>query len=222
MQKLIDYKGIEETIQFIESQHELLDKTKTQLENYLNYTKNGKFDLSEEGTVDERIKKIENVLDKYDEIVKRRTNITTSTETLKKNTEEVLNKTKDILEFSGKQEDIASKQNEFDAIYKELYSELRNCDTELASDLYAVKYKIDIKENQIEKIDGQIMQLKEDLYNGQNVNIVKNNTLAVYEEMLADLNKFDESQLSENKKNELKTKKEDLPIESRSSSCLYQ
>lgn len=124
--------------------------------------------------------------------------------------EKALDYTKSIV--SGKQEDIASKQNEFDAIYKELYSELRNCDTELASDLYAVKYKIDIKENQIEKIDGQIMQLKEDLYNGQNVNIVKNNTLAVYEEMLADLNKFDESQLSENKKNELKTKKEELKI----------
>ena len=46
------------------------------------------------------------MLDKYDEIVKRRTNITTSTETLKKNTEGILNKTKDILEFSGKQEDI--------------------------------------------------------------------------------------------------------------------
>ena len=75
MQKLINYKGIEETIRFIESQHELLDKTKTQLENYLNYTKNGNFDLSEEGTVDERIKKIENVLDKYDEIVNRRKNI---------------------------------------------------------------------------------------------------------------------------------------------------
>ena len=72
MQNLINQKGIEETIQFIENQHKVLDEAKTTLQNYLNYTKNGKFDLSEEGTVDERIKKIETVLDKYKEISTRR------------------------------------------------------------------------------------------------------------------------------------------------------
>ena len=100
MQNLINHKGIEETIQFIEKQHQYLDEAKTQLETYLNYTKPGKFDLSEEGTVDERIKKIENVLDKYDEIAKRRTNITTASETLKKNTEGILNKTNEMMKFS--------------------------------------------------------------------------------------------------------------------------
>ena len=34
MQNLINHKGIEETIQFIESQHQVLDKAKTELQNY--------------------------------------------------------------------------------------------------------------------------------------------------------------------------------------------
>ena len=133
--------------------------------------------------------------------------------------EETLSKANDLLEksltyakklISGKEEGITTLQKEYDSAYKNLYSELRDCDTELASDLYAVKYKIDVKENQIEKIDAQVMQLKEDLYIGQNADVVKANTLSIYEEMLSDLNKFDESQLSENKKTELNKKKEEL------------
>ena len=106
MQKIIDYKGIEEIIQFIEQQYKVLDDTKTQLQDYLNNTKNGNFDLNEQGSAEEKIKKIETLYDKFDEIVQRRTNISITTETLKNNTEKILNKTKDILKFSGKEEDI--------------------------------------------------------------------------------------------------------------------
>lgn len=112
--------------------------------------------------------------------------------------------------ISEKAEGIATLQKDFDEAYKNLYTELRNYDTELASDLYAVKYKIDVKENQIEKIDAQVMQLKETLYNGQNSDVIRANTLAIYEEMLSDLDKFNENELSENKKTELKKKKEEL------------
>ena len=92
MQNLLNTKGIEETIQFIENQHQYLDQTKKELEDYLQFTKEGKFDLSTEGTIKEQIKRYESVLDKYEEISKRRVEITKKSETLKKNMEEMMNK----------------------------------------------------------------------------------------------------------------------------------
>ena len=112
MQNLINLKGIEETIQFIDKQHQYLDEAKKQLEDYVNYVKNGKFDLNEEGTIDQRIGKIASVLDKYDEVIERRKNVTIASEKLKKNTEGIMNKINDIMKYSGKQEEIEEINDE--------------------------------------------------------------------------------------------------------------
>ena len=53
MQNLINNKGIEETIQFIEKQQRQLDEIKRELVDYLNYVKERKFEWNEEGSVDE-------------------------------------------------------------------------------------------------------------------------------------------------------------------------
>ena len=125
MQNLINHKGIEETIQFIEKQHQYLDEAKTELENYLNYTKQGKFDLSEEGTIDERIKKIESVLDKYEEISTRRIEITKKSEELKKNTDEMMNKVNEMIKFSSNKDDIDEVHDEM--VYKLIELEKEKC-----------------------------------------------------------------------------------------------
>ena len=134
MQNLIKIKEVEETIQFIEKQHQDLDLVKKELQEFINYVKNAKFDLSDEGTVDQRITKITTVLDKYDEVIERRKGLTTTSETLKKNTEGILNKTKEMLLYSGKQEQIEEIHDEMIDKLMELETEKYNkkmCELEL-------------------------------------------------------------------------------------------
>lgn len=114
---------------------------------------------------------------------------------------------------NDKNEDVSSLRSKLNKSYKNLYEKLRAQNPDLASELYAVKYKTEIKENQLEKIDMQIMQLQETLYEEQSKDIVGNNTLSFYEEMLSNLNKFDVNNLSENKKIELNKKKEEVQKE---------
>ena len=112
MQNLLNQKGIEETIQFIENQHQYLDETKKELENYLQFTKEGKFDLSTEGTIKEQIKRYESVLDKYEEILKRRIEITKKSETLKTNMEGMMNKVNELIKFGGDKDNIDEVHDE--------------------------------------------------------------------------------------------------------------
>ena len=106
MHSLINHKGIEETIQFIEKQQQSLDEIKKELVDYINYVKERKFEWNENGSVDDQILQMNNVLDKYGEVISRRSEITKKSESLKKNSEEILNKVNDISKFSGKQCDI--------------------------------------------------------------------------------------------------------------------
>ena len=69
MQNLINIKGIEETIQFIENQYQYLDQVKKELVDYVNYVKEGKFEWNEQGSVDDKITKLSCMLDKYGEVV---------------------------------------------------------------------------------------------------------------------------------------------------------
>ena len=70
---------------------------------YINYVKERKFEWNENGSVDDQILQMNNVLYKYCEVISRRNEITKKSETLKKNSEEILNKVNDISKFSGKQ-----------------------------------------------------------------------------------------------------------------------
>ena len=106
MQNLIKIKEIEETIQFIEKQQQSLDEIKKELVDYINYVKERKFEWNENGSVDDQILQMNNVLDKYGEVISRRSEITKKSETLKNNSEEILNKVNDISKFSGKQCDV--------------------------------------------------------------------------------------------------------------------
>ena len=110
----------------------------------------------------------------------------------------------------AKESDIASLQDKFDKSYDDLYSALKDENPDLASELYSLNFKTEVKQNQLEKIDVKIMDLQESLYNGQISSVANDNTLSIYKEMLSNLNKFDVDGLSENKKAELKKKKEDL------------
>ena len=85
MHSLINHKGIEETIQFIEKQQQSLDEIKKELVDYINYVKERKFEWNENGSVDDQILQMNNVLDKYGEVISRRNEITKKSETLKKN-----------------------------------------------------------------------------------------------------------------------------------------
>ena len=58
MQKLINNKGIDETIQFIEQQQTQLDQIKKDLIDYNNFIKERKFEWNEQGSVDDKITKI--------------------------------------------------------------------------------------------------------------------------------------------------------------------
>ena len=127
MQNLLNIKGIEETIQFIENQHQYLDQAKKELEDYLQFTKEGKFDLSTEGTIKEQIKRYESVLDKYEEISKRRVEITKKSEILKKNMEGMMNKVNELIKFGSGENDIDEVHDEM--VYKLIELEKEKCNT---------------------------------------------------------------------------------------------
>ena len=125
MLKLINQQGLEEIIQHIPTISPLLNKTKTELENYLNFLQQGNYDLSESGTIDDQIEKYMTVLDKYDEISNRRTEIGKKVEELKKNIDEISNKVNKMLEFSGKKEEVDEIHDEL--IYKLMDLEDARC-----------------------------------------------------------------------------------------------
>ena len=102
MQNLLNQKRIEETIQFIENQHQYLDEAKKELVDYVNYIKERKFEWNEQGSVDDKIKEIRNVLDKFGEVVSRRIKVTKVSDKLQENSEGIINKVNDVLKFTGK------------------------------------------------------------------------------------------------------------------------
>ena len=55
MLKVIDQQGIQNIIQYITTIQPILNQTKTELENYINFLKQGNYDLSSNGTVDDQI-----------------------------------------------------------------------------------------------------------------------------------------------------------------------
>ena len=62
MFQLINQQGIEEIIHYIDQIQPLLNKTKTELGNYLNSIKHGKLELNVNGTIDDQIDQYESVL----------------------------------------------------------------------------------------------------------------------------------------------------------------
>ena len=125
MLKLINQQGLKDIIQYIPTISPLLNKTKTELENYLNFLQQGNYDLNESGTIDDQIEKYMTVLDKYDEISNRRTEISKRAEELKQNIDEISKKVNNMLEFSGKKEQVEEIHDEL--IYKLMDLEDERC-----------------------------------------------------------------------------------------------
>ena len=103
--RLTNQRGIEEIIGYIETIQPLLNKTKDELRGYLEYLRQGGFEMKTDGfDIKGQIKVYENVLDKYNEVVKRRVEINKKGEELKKNIEEMNNRVNKMLGMSKKEE----------------------------------------------------------------------------------------------------------------------
>ena len=138
MLKVIDQQGIQNIIQYITTIQPILNKTKTELENYINFLKQGNYDLSSNGTVDDQIKRCLTVLDKYDEIVNRRKVISEEAKKMKSNIESMKKNVDEMLTFTGEEEQIHEihdelidniiklKKEKFDIEVEELENQKKN------------------------------------------------------------------------------------------------
>ena len=102
-----------------------LNETKKELGDYVTFLKQGNYDLSENGTIDEQIKRYETVLDKYDEISNRRVEINKKGKVMKEMIETMQKKVNEMLSVTGDKDQMDEIHDEM--VYKLMELEDEKC-----------------------------------------------------------------------------------------------
>ena len=162
MLKLIDQKGIEEIIGYVNDVQPQLNETKKELGDYVTFLKQGNYDLSENGTIDEQIKRYETVLDKYDEISSRRKEISEKGKVMKEMIETMQKKVNEMLSVTGDKDQMDEIHDEM--VYKLMELEDEKCNRRKAELEKLLRNKV--RKEDIERLKGivdenEIKQLQE-------------------------------------------------------------
>ena len=124
MLKYINHQGIEEIINFVNGiQSTLIESTK-ELTTYVNIMKEKNYDLSDDGVIDDKIKRYENVLDNFDEIMNRRAELNKKGQQLKEMIKTVDQKVTEMMSFIG-------NKDTMDGIYDEVVLKLMSIEEEI-------------------------------------------------------------------------------------------
>ena len=152
MLKLIDQKGIEEIIGYVNDVQPQLNETKKELGDYVTFLKQGNYDLSENGTIDEQIKRYETVLDKYDEISNRRMKISEKGKVMKEMIETMQKKVNEMLSVTGDKDQMDEIHDEM--VYKLMDLEDEKCNRRKAELEKLLRNKV--RKQDVERLKGII------------------------------------------------------------------
>ena len=106
MDKLVNQEGIENIIKTIMEIQPLLNKTKEELNDYLQYLREGNYVINKSGTFDQQMKQYESLIDRLEEIVRKRTQINSIGEELRKTIGRMSTSVEQMFEFVGKRGEI--------------------------------------------------------------------------------------------------------------------
>ena len=112
MTSLVDLWDINRGITEITKLKTLCDETLAIFQQFKNYIEQANYNFDSTQIFEDQIKNHENLLDAFDEVVVKRTEVTNKANDLKKQMDEVTNKVNPIVEFTGNKEEVDKLNNE--------------------------------------------------------------------------------------------------------------
>ena len=106
MQNFLNLDKFKELIQFLNALEEQLPETITAIQNYVDFMEKNHFDSIETGSLEEQLRKTENLLDKFEEIVHIRREVIVEIEKVKEKAGITTEKMNEINGFGDSQEEI--------------------------------------------------------------------------------------------------------------------